>query len=162
MNNLRPLFLILLTRNHGCQMAIAGFLHRLHLALRASGLWLRYAALQKLIPSFPWIAPLHHGASQGKEGIKFCHLATLVEGQPPQVGGRRGQRARGRRHGLLLPGLRPALHGLLEARAGQRQEVALQLDSQGRDSIGEKFALISAGKIGGIWLETPSLHLERA
>ena len=27
------------------------------LALRASGLWLRYAALQNLIPSFPWIAP---------------------------------------------------------------------------------------------------------
>ena len=28
------------------------------LALWASGLWLRYAALQNLIPSFPWIAPL--------------------------------------------------------------------------------------------------------
>ena len=27
------------------------------LALRVSGLWLRYAALQNLIPSFPWIAP---------------------------------------------------------------------------------------------------------
>ena len=27
------------------------------LALRASGLWLRYATLQNLIPSFPWIAP---------------------------------------------------------------------------------------------------------
>ena len=27
------------------------------LALRASGLWLRYAVLQNLIPSFPWIAP---------------------------------------------------------------------------------------------------------
>ena len=50
------------------------------LALRASGLWLRYATLQNLIPSFPWIAPhaLHPGAIQGKEGIKFCHLATLI------------------------------------------------------------------------------------
>ena len=49
------------------------------LALRASGLWLRYTALQNLIPSFPWIAPhaLHPGAIQGMEGIKFCHLATL-------------------------------------------------------------------------------------
>ena len=49
------------------------------LALRASGLWLRYAALQNLIPSFPWIAPpaLHPGTIQGKEGIKFCHLATM-------------------------------------------------------------------------------------
>ena len=28
------------------------------LALRASGLWLRYATLQNLIPSFPWITPL--------------------------------------------------------------------------------------------------------
>ena len=30
----------------GCQMAIAGFLDRMCLALRASGLWLRYATLQ--------------------------------------------------------------------------------------------------------------------
>ena len=42
---------------HGCQMAIAGFLDRMCLALRASRLWLRYAALQNLIPSFPLIAP---------------------------------------------------------------------------------------------------------
>ena len=42
---------------HGCQMAIAGFLDRMCLALRASGLWLRYATLQNLILSFPWIAP---------------------------------------------------------------------------------------------------------
>ena len=42
---------------HGCQMAIARFLDRLCLALRASGLRLRYAALQNLIPSFPWISP---------------------------------------------------------------------------------------------------------
>ena len=41
----------------GCQMAIARFLDRMCLALRASGLWLRYATLQNLIPSFPWIAP---------------------------------------------------------------------------------------------------------
>ena len=43
--------------NHGCQMAIAGFVDRMCLALRASGLWLRYTTLQNLIPSFPWIAP---------------------------------------------------------------------------------------------------------
>ena len=43
--------------SHGCQMAIARFLDRMCLALRASGLWLRYAPLQNLIPSFPWIAP---------------------------------------------------------------------------------------------------------
>ena len=42
---------------HGCQMAIAGFLDRMCLALQASGPWLRYATLQNLIPSFPWIAP---------------------------------------------------------------------------------------------------------
>ena len=29
------------------------------LALRAPGLWLCFAALQNLIPSFPWIAPTH-------------------------------------------------------------------------------------------------------
>ena len=32
---------------------------------KASGLWLRYAAL-------------HPGTIQGKEGIKCCHLATLA------------------------------------------------------------------------------------
>ena len=36
---------------------LARFLHQMCLALRASGLWLRYATLQNLIPSFPWIAP---------------------------------------------------------------------------------------------------------
>ena len=41
----------------GCQMAIARFLDRMCLALRASGLGLRYTTLQNLIPSFPWIAP---------------------------------------------------------------------------------------------------------
>ena len=44
-------------QEHGCQMAIARFLHCMYLSLRASGLWLRYATLQNLIPSFPWIAP---------------------------------------------------------------------------------------------------------
>ena len=44
-------------RAHGCQMAIALFFNRMCLALWASGLWLRYATLQNLIPSFPWIAP---------------------------------------------------------------------------------------------------------
>ena len=37
-------------------MAIARFLDRMRLALRASGLWLRSATLQNLIPSSPWIA----------------------------------------------------------------------------------------------------------
>ena len=66
------------------------------LALRASGLWLRYAALQSLIPSFPWIAPpaLHPGAIQGKEGIKFCYLATLLTesslSSPPPLQSNRG------------------------------------------------------------------------
>ena len=71
---------------HSCRMAIARFLDSMCFALRASGLWLRYAMLQNLIPSFPWIAPvpwiaartLHHGTIQGKEGIIFCHLATLL------------------------------------------------------------------------------------
>ena len=35
---------------HGCKMAIARFLDRMGLAPRASGLWLRYATLQNLIP----------------------------------------------------------------------------------------------------------------
>ena len=43
------------------------------LALRASGLWLRYAALQNLIPSVPWIAPPHpppwHNPRKGRDQI---------------------------------------------------------------------------------------------
>ena len=35
---------------HGCQMAIAGFLDHMCLALRASGLWLRFATLQLFDP----------------------------------------------------------------------------------------------------------------
>ena len=56
---------------HGCQMAIAKFLDCMCVALRASGLWLRYAALQNFTP----------GAIQGKEGIQFCHLATMLLGK---------------------------------------------------------------------------------
>ena len=48
-----------LAANHGCQMAIAGFLDPSCLALRAPGQWLRYATLENWIPSFPWIAPPH-------------------------------------------------------------------------------------------------------
>ena len=48
-----------LPMSHGCQMDIAGFLDHMCLALRASCLWLCYAALQNWIPSFPWIAPPH-------------------------------------------------------------------------------------------------------
>ena len=58
---------------HGCQMAKAIFLDRMCLALRASGLWLRYATLQNLIPSFPWIAPPRpppcHNPRKGRDQI---------------------------------------------------------------------------------------------
>ena len=54
-------------------MAIAGFLDRMCLALWASRLWLRYAALQNLIPSFPWIAPPRpppwHNPRKGRDQI---------------------------------------------------------------------------------------------
>ena len=53
----KPSFLNEATLSHSCQMAIVRFLDRVCLALRASGIWLRYATLQNLIPSFPWIAP---------------------------------------------------------------------------------------------------------
>ena len=48
-------------------MAIARFLDCMCLALRASGLWLCYAMLQNLIPSFPWIAPPPSTLAQSKE-----------------------------------------------------------------------------------------------
>ena len=41
----------------GCQMATAELSDCMCLALWASELWLRYATLQNLISSFPWIAP---------------------------------------------------------------------------------------------------------
>ena len=59
-------------RKHGCQMAIAKFLDCRCLALPALRTWI------------PWITPpaLHPDAIQGKEGIKFCHLATLGSSPP--------------------------------------------------------------------------------
>ena len=60
-------------------MAIAGFKDRVCLALRASGQWLRFATLQNLIASFPWIAPPRpppwRNPRKGRDQI--CHLATL-------------------------------------------------------------------------------------
>ena len=44
--------------NHGFQMAIAGLLDCMCLVHLVSRLWLRYPALQNLIPSYPWIAPV--------------------------------------------------------------------------------------------------------
>ena len=42
------------------------------------------ATLRRKIKSLPFLGlrphALHPGAIQGKEGIKFCHLATLIEG----------------------------------------------------------------------------------
>ena len=61
---------------HGCQMTIAIFLDCMCLALRASGLWFRYATLQNVIPSFPWIAPRPSTLAQSKER-KGSHFAIL-------------------------------------------------------------------------------------
>ena len=62
------------------------------LALRASGLWLRYATLQNWIPSFPWIAPsrppLWRNPRKGKDQI-------LPSGN---TGKREGNRLGRRRH----------------------------------------------------------------
>ena len=85
----------------GCQMAIARFKISCVWPFGLEELWLCYAALQNLVPSFPWIAPhaLHPGAIQGKEGIKFCYLATMRE-KTEESGGedkrRRRPRARAR------------------------------------------------------------------
>ena len=64
---------------HGCQMAIAKFLYRRRLALWA---WRTMAPLgwaTKFDPflSLDCVPDLHPGTTQGKEGIKSCHLATL-------------------------------------------------------------------------------------
>ena len=54
-------------------MVIARLLDCMCLALRASGLWHRYATLQNLIPSFPCIAPPHpppwHNPRKGRDQI---------------------------------------------------------------------------------------------
>ena len=58
LHQLMQLWVVAVIRfDHGCQIALARFLDCMCLALRASGLWLRYATLQNLIPSFHWIAP---------------------------------------------------------------------------------------------------------
>ena len=55
------------SRYHGCQMTISRFLDCMCLPPWASGLWLRYATLQNLIPTFPWIAPPPSSLAQSKE-----------------------------------------------------------------------------------------------
>ena len=60
---------------------------------------LRYAAKFDPLP-FLGLRPqaIHPGAIQGKEGIKFCHLATLIPGAPGSgLNHKRGRRRRGRR-----------------------------------------------------------------
>ena len=61
--------------------------------------------------------PLHPGAIQGKEGIKFCHLVTLRAAPPPP--GSRRDRRRGRH-------LRPL---------GRLQGVGRAQDQVGNDTI---------------------------
>ena len=56
------------------------------LALRASGLWLRYAALQNLIPSFPWDAsPTPSTLAQSKErkGSNFAIWQPCLQNYRP-------------------------------------------------------------------------------
>ena len=63
----------------GCQMAVDRFFKVVCVwPFGLEGLWLRFAALQNLIPSLTRIAPphaLYPGAIQGKKGIKFCSAA---------------------------------------------------------------------------------------
>ena len=74
---------------HGCQMAIARFYI---VCVWPFGL-LDYgsAMLRCKICSLPFLGlrphALHPDAIQGKEGIKFCHLATLFDGR---MEGRKG------------------------------------------------------------------------
>ena len=54
-------------------MAIDRFLDRMCLALWDSGLWLRYATLQNLIPFSLWApTPFHPGTIQGRKGSNFA------------------------------------------------------------------------------------------
>ena len=82
-------------------MAIAKFLDCWCLALRASGRWLRYAALQNLIPSFPWIAtprpPPWRNPRKGRDQIlpsgNLGHHAPPPWAGPPMptyAGGEKG------------------------------------------------------------------------
>ena len=70
------------------------------LALRASGLWLRCATLQNLIPSFPWIAPprppLRRNPRKGRDQIL-----------PPGNHGCTRQRRRSRPSRTTLPSSLP-------------------------------------------------------
>ena len=67
--------------DHGCQMAIARYLDRMCWALGSGLLDYGSATLRCKIWSLPFLGlrphTLHPGAIQGKEGVKFCHLATL-------------------------------------------------------------------------------------
>ena len=124
---------------HGCQMAIARFLDRMCLALRASGLWLRYAALQNLIPSFPWIAPPRpppwHNPRKGRDQIlPSGNLArrrgtrrrgSCSTGTPWPPGGRSssGSRAAGSRGSWCRRGWTPRRTHRWVYRASERSDI---------------------------------------
>ena len=89
-------------------MAIARFLDRMCLALRASGQWLCYAAKFDPFLSLDCNLALHPGAIKEKEGIKFCHLATLHTGVP------RGA-APAKADLILFPAAAPAVDAVVAA-----------------------------------------------
>ena len=98
-------------------MALAKFLVVGVWPLGLEGLWLRYATLQNLIPSFPWIAPTRpppwRNPRKGRDQI--LPSGNLVQGLP-----RRRQRGASNQDGapLCRSGLPGTLHGVFQLRIG--------------------------------------------
>ena len=107
------------------------------------------------------MAPLRY-TIQGKEGIKFCHLATLQVRGPPAKGWYAGAEAHRGAEGPagLRPGRRPRIAGLLHLRLrgvqGDNAMVGLitfwtfhclGVDSVGKETFEKRFEIFHIGKM---------------
>ena len=92
---------------------------RMCLALPAFGLWLRYATLQNLIPSFPWIVPGWRAGAQskGSKGSNFAIWQPCPRAAQPRPHRRLGY---ARRHPRRLTDPAGQAHGLRRAPGGGR------------------------------------------
>ena len=123
---------------HGCQMAIARFLDRMCLALWDSGLWLRYAALQNLIPSSTWIAPprpptwrnprkgrdqILPSGNLGGYRIIFFQFQGRGDCEQPLGGGLPGPGQGDQARGLAPPGRRRPRRAAVRGRRHRRHQL---------------------------------------
>ena len=122
-------------------MAIGRFLDRMCLALRASGLWLRYATLQNWIPSFSWIAPPRppprRNPRKGRDPILPSGNTVRIKDFLPRVGVFGGSFfcLISNSDGFLS---RSVSHKILSLSLNAAAEVVMGLDAPRRQNVGRR------------------------